>query len=130
MSFFSLVGSPIGSEDLFIFNHEFLYSKSGKPFFRFDLGLTLGESSLLIRQMRVSGGLIRPPQVRLGRKKINFVQLNNNVCRRLWALLEYILSEFNLTQELRFTKSERMATSRIRLKRGHLERLQIGAPKE
>ena len=126
MSFYDEVDSPIGSEDLFIFNTELLSSRAGIPFFRFDLGIANGGSAVLIRQMRVSGGLIRPPQIRLGFRKINQVLLSSEVASRLWNLLDYVLEEWHLKETLKFTKSERMATSRIRLRRKHLEKLEIG----
>lgn len=112
MSLFSLIPDAIGAENLFIFNLEFNHSRSGSPYLRFDLGISEGETNMVIRQMRLSGGAIRPPQVKLGRRKLDQALLGTKTARRLYSLLCYVVTSYGFPIELR---SEKWAIGRIKL---------------
>jgi len=85
---------------------------------RFDLGLCSGGNNILIRQMRVSGGIIRPPQVKVGHRKIDQALFGTLVVKRLYHLLSYTLVNYGNPLEL---KSEKWATSRVKLRESKLE---------
>jgi len=119
VSFYHLVPNPIGNEDFFIFNLEYLVTKTGSPYLRFDLGFSENGTNIVIRQMRLSGGSIRPPQARVGRKKLDQVLLGTQTARKLYNLLLYTLGSFPFDVEI---KSERWALGRIKMTTGKLEK--------
>ena len=119
MSFYNLVENPIGNEDFFIFNLEYLVTKTGSPYLRFDLGFSENGTNIVIRQMRLSGGSIGPPQARVGRKKLDQALLGTQTARRLYNLLLYTLGSFPFEVEI---KSERWALGRIKMTTGKLEK--------
>ena len=117
MTFFDLVPSPIGNKELFIFNVEFLISRSGHPFLRFDVGVSENGSNMMVRQMRLSGGVIRPPQVRVGRKKVDQALFGAHLSTRIAHLVRYYVESMGFPLEL---KSDKMMTSRMKMRENKL----------
>ena len=128
MTFFDLVPSPIGNKELFIFNVEFLTSRSGHPFLRFDLGVSENGCNIMVRQMRLSGGVIRPPQVRVGRKKIDQALFGAHLSLRIAHLVRYYVESMGFPLEI---KSDKMMTSRMKMRENKLRNpFQLGEEEE
>lgn len=116
MSFKNLCEDALGTEELFIFNIEYLVSRAKKPFLRFDVGIG-GPHNVVIRQVRLSGGSLRPPQVKIGWRKLDQALLGAKSAELLYAIVKCYIEEYQLPLEMKPLKS---ALGRIKLRKDKL----------
>lgn len=116
VSFKNLTNDALGTEELFIFNVEYLVSRAKKPFLRFDVGVS-GPHNIVIRQVRLSGGSLRPPQVKIGWRKLDQALLGAKSAALLYQIVKCYIEEYQLPLEMKPLKS---ALGRIKLRKDKL----------